>query len=206
VLIVDGHPLLREAIGKRLRAMGAGTVHEAGSVAEAHARAQASGPCDLAVLDLGLPDGSGLELVSELRSRGWTRLVVLASAGDSATVHAAFRAGVRAYLLKSGSPGSLTEGVTRVLDGGVYADPTVVPLLLNGTRVPGTNHAPRKLSHREIEVLQLVAGGQSNKEIGQALNLSALTVKSHLTRIGRQLGTGDRARMIALAMRARVIH
>ena len=64
---------------------------------------------------------------------------------------------------------------------------------------------PRELSAREVEVLQLVADGQSNKEIGEALSLSALTVKSHLSRIGRKLGTGDRAQMVALAMRAGVI-
>ena len=60
-------------------------------------------------------------------------------------------------------------------------------------------------TRREVEVLQLVADGRSNKEIGEALNLSALTVKSHLSRIGRKLGTGDRAQMVALAMRAGVI-
>ena len=82
VLVVDDHPLLREAIAARLRSMGAGVVHEAASVAEARARAQANGPCDLAILDLGLPDGSGLDLVTELRSLGWHRLVVLASSDD----------------------------------------------------------------------------------------------------------------------------
>jgi DNA-binding NarL/FixJ family response regulator len=99
----------------------------------------------------------------------------------------------------------VTDGVRRVLDGGVYADPSVAPVLAAGTRVPGTDNTPRELSAREVEVLQLVADGQSNKEIGEALSLSALTVKSHLSRIGRKLGTGDRAQMVALAMRAGVI-
>jgi DNA-binding NarL/FixJ family response regulator len=81
----------------------------------------------------------------------------------------------------------------------------VAPVLAAGTRVPGTDNTPRELSAREVEVLQLVADGQSNKEIGEALSLSALTVKSHLSRIGRKLGTGDRAQMVALAMRAGVI-
>ena len=78
-------------------------------------------------------------------------------------------------------------------------------VLATGTRVPGTDNTPRELSAREVEVWQLVADGQSNKEIGEALSLSALTVKSHLSRIGRKLGTGDRAQMVALAMRAGVI-
>ncbi len=205
VLVVDDHPLLREAIGARLASMGAGTVHEAASVAEARARARASGPCDLAILDLGLPDGSGLELVGELRSQGWPRVVVLASSDDPHAVRAAFQSGAQAYLLKSASSNVVTDGVRRVLDGGLYADPNVAPALASGTRVPGTDNTPRELSAREVEVLQLVADGQSNKEIGEKLRLSALTVKSHLSRIGRKLGTGDRAQMVALAMRAGVI-
>ncbi|NHD17436.1 MULTISPECIES: response regulator [Actinopolyspora] len=205
VLVVDDHPLLREAISSRLLQMGAGTVHEAASMAEAKARALATGPCDLAVLDLGLPDGTGVDLVTELRTQGWPRIVVLASSDDPYAVRAAFQAGAQAYLLKSASPTVVTDGVRRVLDGGVYADPNVAPVLAAGTRVPGTDNTPRELSAREIEVLQLVADGRSNKEIGETLNLSALTVKSHLSRIGRKLGTGDRAQMVALAMRAGVI-
>ena len=95
----------------------------------------------------------------------------------------------------------VTDGVRRVLDGGVYADPSVAPVLAAGTRVPGTDNTPRELSAREVEVLQLVADGQSNKEIGEALSLSALTVKSHLSRISRKLGTGDRAELVAIAIR-----
>jgi DNA-binding NarL/FixJ family response regulator len=205
VLVVDDHPLLREAIAARLTQMGAGTVHEAATVAEARARALATGPCDLAILDLGLPDGSGIELVTELRGHGWPRIVVLASSDDPYAVRSAFQAGAQAYLLKSASPVVVTDGVRRVLEGGVYADPSVAPILATGTRVPGTDNTPRELSAREVEVLQLVADGQSNKEIGEGLNLSALTVKSHLSRIGRKLGTGDRAQMVALAMRAGVI-
>jgi len=205
VLVVDDHPLLREAIASRLVTMGAVTVHEAASVAEARTRALASGPCDLAILDLTLPDGSGLDLIGELRGQGWTRIVVLASSDDPHAVRTAFQTGAQAYLLKSASASVVTDGVRRVLEGGVYADPTVAPILASGTRVAGTDNTPRELSGREVEVLQLVADGQSNKEIGEALNLSALTVKSHLSRIGRKLGTGDRAQMVALAMRAGVI-
>lgn len=177
-------------------------------VAATHAQALArlpGAPLDVLLVDLGLPDGSGLDLVTELRSLGWNRLVVLASSDDPYAVRSAFQAGAQAYLLKSASAAIVTDGVKRVLDGGVYADPTVAPLLATGTRVPGTDNTPRELSAREVEVLQLVADGQSNKEIGEALSLSALTVKSHLSRIGRKLGTGDRAQMVALAMRAGVI-
>lgn len=204
-MVVDDHPLLREAIAARLSQMGAGAVHEAASVSEARARALATGPCDLAILDLGLPDGSGIDLVTELRGHGWPRIVVLASSDDPYAVRSAFQAGAQAYLLKSASPMVVTDGVRHVLDGGFYADPTVAPALATGTRVSGTDNTPRELSEREVEVLQLVADGKSNREIGDGLGLSALTVKSHLSRVGRKLKTGDRAQMVALAMRAGVI-
>jgi DNA-binding NarL/FixJ family response regulator len=205
-MVVDDHPLVRESMVARLRAMGAVDVVEAASVAEARARAR-TGPRDLAVLDLGLPDGSGLDLLAQLRAEGWTRLVVLSAADDPYSVRAAFVAGAQGYLLKSATPGTVADGVRRVLDGGVFADPSVASLLAAGLRgTPSVDPSGTgELSGREIEVLRLVADGQSNKQIGQLLGLSALTVKSHLARIARKLGTGDRAEMVALAMRAGVI-
>jgi DNA-binding NarL/FixJ family response regulator len=205
-LVVDDHPLVRESMVTRLRAMGARDVAEAASYAEARARAR-SGVRDLAVLDLGLPDGSGLELLQELRAEGWGRLVVLSAADDPYSVRAAFVAGAQGYLLKSASPVTVSDGVRRVLDGGVYADPAVASLLAAGLRgAPGGHDGlASELSGREVEVLRFVADGKSNKEIGELLGLSALTVKSHLARIARKLGTGDRAEMVALAMRAGVI-
>ena len=204
-LVVDDHPMVREAMVARLLQMGAREVAEAATVSEARVRARASGPRDLCVLDLGLPDGSGLDLLAELRSAGWGRLVVLSAADDPYSVRAAFVAGAQGYLLKSASPVVVVDGVRRVLDGGVYADPSVASLLAAGLRGGPSDSGVSELSGREIEVLRLVADGKSNKEIGEDLGLSALTVKSHLARIARKLGTGDRAEMVALAMRAGVI-
>lgn len=204
-MVVDDHPLVRESMVTRLMAMGAREVVEAASIAEARARARVSGPRDLCVLDVGLPDGSGLELLTELRAAGWPRLVVLSAADDPYSVRAAFVSGAQGYLLKSASPVVVADGVRRVLSGGVYADPMVASLLAAGLRSTPTPDSTGELSGREIEVLRLVSDGHSNKEVGQLLGLSALTVKSHLARISRKLGTGDRAEMVALAMRAGVI-
>ncbi len=161
--------------------MGARDVAEAASAAEARVRALSGGPRDLCVIEVSLPDGSGLGLLTELRSAGWTHGLVLSPHEDPYTVRAALAAGARCFLVTP--------------DEDEAAPP--VPL----RRAGGAD----SLSQREIEVLELVSGGRSNKEIGEALGLSALTVKSHLARIARKLGTGDRAEMVMVALRAGMI-
>ncbi len=205
VLLVADHPRLREAISARLGQLGAGTVYEAANATEARARAAASGPCDVAILDVGFSDGSGTDLVAELRRLGWPRIVVLADPDDAHAVRAAFHAGAQAYLLKSTAPASPLPRAARSPGEIARATASFFVPAPTALRVVDTDDRPRELSAREIEVLQRVADGSSNKEIGQDLGLSALTVKSHLSRIGRKLGTGDRAQMVALAMRAGAI-
>jgi DNA-binding NarL/FixJ family response regulator len=204
-MVVDSHPVVRQSLIARLTTLGARQVVEAASAAEARTRARLAGPRELCVLDLNLPDGSGLDLLAELRSNGWRHLVVLSAADDAFSVRAAFVAGADGYLLKSTDRHVVDAGVRRVLDGGVYADPSVAPVLRAGIRGGPVESGVTELSLREVEVLRLVAEGQSNKQIGDELQLSALTVKSHLARIARKLGTGDRAEMVAVAMRAGVI-
>src|SRR5699024_11230202 len=116
---------------------------------------------------------------------GWGRIVVLASSDDPSAVRAAFNAGAQAYLLKSASPLTVTDGFRQVLEGGVYADPSVTPALATGARGPGTDTTPRAVSVREVELLHRVADGQSHQELGDELELSALTDTSHLSRSGR---------------------
>jgi DNA-binding NarL/FixJ family response regulator len=179
VLVVVGQQGPRESISRTMRALGARDVVQAASVAEARTRATALGPRELCVVDVNLPDGSGLALIRDLRSAGWQRSLVLSSVEDPYTVRGALTSGIRCFLVSG-------RGSTR--------SPSAT-----------TNGIADQLSGREVEVLQHVANGRSNKEIGTALGLSALTVKSHLARIARKLGTGDRAEMVMLALRAGVI-
>jgi DNA-binding NarL/FixJ family response regulator len=181
-------------IVRSLHMLGARDVVEAASLAEARARARSDSPRDLCIVDGALPDGSGMTLITELRTLGWSRGVLLSSAEDLYTVRAALAAGVRAFLVSSAAaPANSAHAPSRT------TVPSQRPRL--ATRATGADG----LSAREVEVLQLVGGGQSNKEIGQLLGLSALTVKSHLARIARKLGTGDRAEMVVVAMRAGVV-
>lgn len=178
-MVVVANPGLRESVTHTLRALGARHVLEVGSVAEARQRASA-GIADLCVAEAGLPDGSGIALIRELRAAGWARGMVLTTNDDPYSVRAAISAGVRSYLVSAAA-----------------SNPVRTP----GERGDGVD----SLSAREIQVLQLVAEGKSNKDIGEELGLSALTVKSHLARIARKLGTGDRAEMVATAMRSGAI-
>jgi DNA-binding NarL/FixJ family response regulator len=187
-LVAVGDASLRQDVVRGLLALGASDVVEAASVAEARARTRSGPARDLLVVEIGLPDGSGVALLAELRSAGWQRGVVLACDGDPFSVRAALASGVRAFVVSdspSRGPVPLTVGA--------------------GTSRGGAATGVDGLSAREIEVLALVAGGQSNRDIGGELHLSALTVKSHLARIARKLGTGDRAEMVAVALRAGVI-
>ncbi len=177
-MVVVANPAIREAVTHTLRALGARHVLEVSTVAEARARASA-GIADLCVVEAGLPDGSGISLLRELRAAGWQRGMVLTTSDDPYSVRAAISAGVRSYVV-SAAP----SGPRMTADRGDGVD---------------------TLSAREIQVLQLVADGKSNKEIGDELGLSALTVKSHLARIARKLGTGDRAEMVATALRSGAI-
>ncbi len=189
-MVVVASPFVRETLGRTLRSLGAGEVVEAASYAEARIRAQGTPQRDLAVVEVTLPDGSGIGLVRELKAMGWSRGLVLSGAEDPYTVRAALAGGVRAFLV------SPAAGHTpRPTAGSAQATRP------RGTRLAGADG----LSGREVEVLQLVSEGRSNKEIGEALGLSALTVKSHLARIARKLGTGDRAEMVVVAMRAGVV-
>ena len=181
-LVVAHAPDVRTSLGLELARLGAHPLHEADSSATAMVCAVTGGVRDLALVDLDLPDGLALRLVGDLRARGWLSVVALATAGGPEDVEAAFRQGARGYLVKTARGGHPAPGPVTGADG-----------LL------------RELSGREVQVLQLVAHGRSNKAVGEQLGLSSLTVKRHLSRISHKLGTGDRAQMVALCMRAGII-
>jgi DNA-binding NarL/FixJ family response regulator len=186
-LLVSSDATRRGALAHRLRQYGARTVIEASGHAEAVSRAHVDGPHDLCVVDGTTGEGPVLPMINELRAMQWRRVVLLTGRDDAFAVKSALGAGIRGYIV---SPRR----------GSMSAPRNVIPLQRGRGRT-----TPDELSTREIEVLQAVAEGRSNKGIGDELGLSALTVKSHLARIARTLGTGDRAEMVALAMRSGLV-
>jgi DNA-binding CsgD family transcriptional regulator len=152
---------------------------------QATASARAGGiPRPISNVDICLIDAPTGNLTSEiraLRSHGWRRIAVLANRVED--VRTALDAGARSAFMPAVRRGTI----------GIVADE------------PSGAGAIGGVSGREMQVLQGVADGLSNKEIAARLSLSALTVKSHLARIGRKLGTGDRAELVAIGMRQRLI-
>jgi DNA-binding NarL/FixJ family response regulator len=212
-MVVVADPRVRAAVTRHLWALGVRDVVEASTIAEA--RTRAGTPRDLCIADVHLPDGSGLTLLAEMRAAGWTNGLALSTADDTCAVRTALASGVKGYVVTGARNAPVMAGHGRPL--GAHARPAQGPMHMHphlpphaGARLHPVAPAERtggcrELSVREIEVLRLVADGRSNKAIGQVMGLSALTVKSHLARIARKLGTGDRAGMVAIAMRAGII-
>lgn len=134
-------------------------------------------PPDACIIVTPLPDGPTVPLARILRGRGWPRVTVLSGKADARSVYAALGSGIRAVV------------VNRDAEHDALASST-------------SPHSGLQLSDREIEVLSMVADGMTNRRIGDKLGLSALTVKSHLARIARKFGCGDRAQLVAEALRA----
>lgn len=217
-MVVIADPRVRNTVTRHLWALGVRDVIEVSSIAEA--RPRVATPRDICIADVHLPDGSGLTILAETRAAGWPNGLALSAADDIGAVRSALAGGVKGYVVTGtrtnvampGRPG-LPLGASGL--AGRMRRPGM-PGMHGAHGQPGAAGTPgaqgpqpsayRELSGREVEVLRLVAEGQSNKAIGVAMGLSALTVKSHLARIARKLGTGDRAGMVAVALRTGIIH
>lgn len=182
-LIVSPQSEHRQAWIGSLRKVGIGRVLEAIGANDAVFRGRSETEHGVCIVEAAPQDGSIMQAIRELRRQGWLRLVLVSPRGDENTVRLAMASKIRSLI------------VLRQRDA---QDPEAPRHPTSGEGVP-------ELSKREIEVLQFVADGHTNREIGEELSLSALTVKSHLSRVGRKLGTGDRAHMVAICIRAGII-
>lgn len=180
VLVVSHDPELRAAATAGHRRS---LVREAASVGEAVLSTRLHGPGALALVDLAMPDPLVAGLVGLLRGAGWPGVVVLVPPDGTHAALAALAAGARGFLVTTAD---------RV--------PEVTPL-----RRGCDDPSPRLLTGRERAVLAMVAGGAGNREIARRTGVSPLTVKAHLARVGGKLGTGDRAAMVLVALRAGLI-
>jgi DNA-binding NarL/FixJ family response regulator len=206
VMVVDDHPMWREAVARDLTEAGFDVVATASTGTEAVTRARAVRP-RVVVLDLQIPAPTGVEVTAALVTADPTvRVLILSASGEQADVLEAVKAGATGYLLKSASRDELLSAVRRVCAGDTVFTPGLAGLVLGEYRrlseAPGSavaTGAPR-LTERETEVLRLVAKGLSYKQIADRLVLSHRTVQNHVQNTLRKLQLHNRVQLVRYAI------
>lgn len=201
LLVVDDHEVVRQGLVALLdRRAGFEVVAQAASVAEAISQAAKFEP-DVVILDVRLPDGSGIEACREIRAaRPETRVVMLTSYPDEEAVLSAIIAGASGYLLKQVRGRDLVSAIEAVGRGDSLLDPAITEKVLQRVRAAASGGAADELSEltqQERRILLLVAEGQTNKEIAAAVFLSDKTVKNYVSSILSKLNLQRRTQAAA---------
>ena len=198
-MLADDHAVVRAGIRMLLESVpGWEVVAESGD-ADAALRQVRGHHADVLVLDLAMPGRPSLEILPELgRYAPEARVVVLTMEADPAMARAALAAGASAYVLKEAADTELVEAIRRAAAGGAYLDPALGALVAAAPRAA----PPHPLSDRELEVLRLIALGNTNAEIAETLCLSVRTVETHRSHILTKTGCKTRAQLVTYALRA----
>jgi DNA-binding NarL/FixJ family response regulator len=190
ILIVDDHPIMRLGVRQLIQsAWPTATIDEATSIEEAAALA-ASGPLQLVILDLSLPDATGLEAPARmLRLVKDTPILVLTLNAESTYAARLMQMGVAGYLPKARAAHELVTAARRLVEGGRYVTPEMADRLLDMLSSERPDALPHeRLSAQEHRVMQLIAGGRSPAQIAEAMHLSVKTVSSYRARILTKAG------------------
>jgi len=203
VMVVDDHQVVREGIRALLdRRPGWSVVAEAGTVAQAVQLAVQEKP-DVVVMDLRLPDGSGVEACREIRAElPDTKVLMLTSYADDDAVMSSVLAGASAYLLKQTDGEQLVGAVKAVAEGETMLDPKVTTRVLDRLRgISAAENREAQLTETEQKILLLIAEGKTNREIGAELYFSDKTVKNYVSNILSKLNMHRRTEAAAYIAR-----
>lgn len=208
IVVVDDHPLFRDAVIQTLSAEDDIKIVGHAATGEDAVRLASDLLPDILLLDIGIPGGGIASAQAVAGLCPATKIVMLTASENEENLMAALRAGARAYILKGVSGRELARIVHEVAAGDVYITPALAHSLLfemGGARRGTSPQADTlvQLTEREHQILELVATGSSNKEIGQALFLSEKTVKHYMTNILQKLQVRNRVEAALLAQRAR---
>ena len=201
IVLTDDHPVVRAGIRMLLESQpGWEVVAESGD-AETAARQVRGHKPDVLVLDLAMPGRPSLDVLPQVRrDTPGTSVVVLTREADPELARAALGAGAAAYVLKEAADGELVDAIKRAAAGGAYLDPTLGAVL--AATPPEPHGVADDLTERELEVLRLIALGNTNSEIAETLCLSVRTVESHRGHIQAKTGRSTRAELVAYALEA----
>ena len=204
VMVVDDHPMWRDAVERDLADAGLEVVAVAANGREALARFPAARP-DVVVLDLQIPPPDGVEVTRAIVEQAPdVRVLILSASGEHADVLSAVKAGATGYLVKSASREELLAAVRRVADGDPVFTPGLAGLVLGEFQrisdAPTSDPAEPRLTDRETEVLKMVAKGMSYRQIAERLVLSHRTVQNHVQNTLTKLQMHNRVELTRYAI------
>ena len=207
VMLVDDQTLVREGIKSLLQL--AGHVRIVGEASDGQEALEELPRCqpDVVLMDIRMPRMDGIEAMTRMKEQGiQTPVIILTTFDDHELVLNGIRAGARGFLLKDVSLESLVEAIETVKNGETLIQPAVTERVLKGfTELQGDSKVEKDpvqepLTQREIEILRLMAGGYSNKEISRAIFKSEGTIKNHVSNILAKLNVRDRTRAVLKAL------
>ena len=203
IFLLDDHEVVRRGVRELLEVEDdLEVVGEAGTAEEALARIPATAP-DVAIIDMRLPDGNGVEVCREVRSRNpEVQCVVLTSFADDEALFDSIMAGAAGYLLKQIKGTDLVDGIRRVAAGQSLLDPTVTERVLERLRRgPEEDERLSRLTDQERKILDLIAEGLTNRQIGERMFLAEKTVKNYVSNLLSKLGMERRTEAAVFAAR-----
>lgn len=200
VLSIDDHPIVREGIGTIIKGQADMSLAGAASNGNEGIEAFRALQPDVTLMDLRLPDLSGVSATIAIRSEfPEARIIVLTTVEGDVDLQRVLKAGARGYLLKSMPPQMILDAIRRVHAGRKY-----IPAEIAAGFAEHLDDG--MLSNREVEVLEQVAAGRRNRQIGATLFIAEETVKVHMKHIMGKLGANDRTQAVAIAVRRGIIH
>ncbi|MBI4780733.1 MAG: response regulator transcription factor [Oscillatoriophycideae cyanobacterium NC_groundwater_1537_Pr4_S-0.65um_50_18] len=208
VLIVDNHAMVRAGFRALLQSLeDIEVVGEAGDGREALRLVALHQPA-IVLMDIAMPDMNGLEATARLKKEFLdVRVIILSMHANEEYVYQALRAGAMGYLLKDGGTSELELAIQAITHGETYLSPTVSKHVINDymRRVSTESNPIEQLTPRQREILQLIAGGKSTKEIAEALYISVKTVETHRMQLMDRLDIHDVAGLVRYAIRTGLV-
>jgi DNA-binding NarL/FixJ family response regulator len=196
LVVIDDHEALRGGLEMMLGQAGHEVVGTAGNLAAAEDLLEHTDP-EVALVDIRLPDGSGIDLTKRLLNRRPELAIILYTGdADAELLYEGLDSGARGYALKAGSMEELLAAIRHVAAGGSYVDPRLDRILLSPR---ATSRVPQ-LSPREREIMHLMAEGNTAEQIGDRITVSVETVRTHVRNVIRKLQARNRVHAIAIAL------